>query len=272
MRAGLAAARLAGRASTSLSALRLPGGAHRGWRRVRAPSVGQLLREAFELYRGNVRLVLAVTVPVVIVVTGLTALGLGELGARVNPAPPPRDAYVDFAVSELVTGPLITAILARLVLLKRRGEAVNATDLVADALELFPAVLLVIITWLLVAFCGFAFFFLPGAYIFVSWYFVVQAVVIDGDRGFAPIRRSALLVRGHWWQSAGIGAAFWLASLVPQVVIVYALTPVARSANSYAIVVVAAALASVIALPFLAIGATLYYLELRDGAARAARA
>jgi hypothetical protein len=100
----------------------------------------------------------------------------------------------------------------------------------------------------------------------------VQAVVIDGDRGFAPIRRSASLVRGHWWRSAGTGAAFWLAALVPQVVIVYALTPVARSANSYAIVVIAGALASVIALPFLAIGATLYYLNLRDGAARAARA
>ena len=66
--------------------------------------------------------------------------------------------------------------------------------------------------------------------------------------------------------------AFQLAALLPQVIIVYALTPVARSANSYAIVVLAAALASVVALPFLAIGASVYYLHLREGAAAPARA
>jgi hypothetical protein len=66
--------------------------------------------------------------------------------------------------------------------------------------------------------------------------------------------------------------AFQLCALVPQVVVVYALTPLARSANSYAVVVLAAARASVIALPFLAIGASLYYLQLRDSADRLARA
>jgi hypothetical protein len=161
--------------------------------------------------------------------------------------------------------------LARLVLLRQRGEMVSATDLVADALEVFPAVLLVIVVWLAVSFLGFVSLIVPGVYIFVSWYFVVQAVVIDGDRGFAPIMRSARLVRGHWWQSAIMGVTFQLVALAPQAVIVYALTPVARSANSYAVVVLAAALANVVALPFLAVGATLYYLRLRDGAASPAR-
>ncbi len=239
---------------------------------VRAPSVGELLRAAFELYRHNVRLVLTVTVPIVILVTGLTALGLGELTAHVKPAPPLRDAYVDLAASQLVTAPLITAILARLVVSTGRGEAVNATDLVADGLELFPAVLLVILAWLGVSFLGFVSLIVPGIYIFVSWYFVVQAVVIDGDRGFAPIRRSAALVRGHWWQSAVVGIAFRLAALAPQAAIVYALTPLASSVNSYAVVVIAGVIASVIALPVLAIGASLYYLYLRDAAAKAARA
>src|ERR1700690_344858 len=186
---------------------------------VTPPSVGALLRASFELYRRHVRLVLIVTVPIVILVTGLTALGLGELSARVRPAPPLRDTYIDLAASQLVTAPLITAILARLVVLTGRGETVSATNLVADALEVFPAVLLVIVAWLAASFLGFASLIVPGVYVFVSWYFVVQAVVIDGDRGFAPIRRSAGLVRGHWWQSAVIGVAFRLAALVPQVVI-----------------------------------------------------
>ena len=102
----------------------------------------------------------------------------------------------------------------------------------------------------------------------MSWYFVVQAVVIDGDRGFAPIARSAALVRGHWWQSLGTGVAFVLvAGLVPQLVLDFAFTPVARSANSYAVVVLVVAIARVIALPFVAIGSTLYYLQLREAAA-----
>ena len=153
---------------------------------VRPVGVGGLLAAALELYRRNARLVLAVTVPIVVVVTGLTALGLGELGAHFKPQLPLRDTYIQLAANQLVTVPLISAILARWVLLTRRGERTNATDLVANALEVFPAVLLVIVAWLAAVFVG-LFLIVPGVYILISWYFVVQAVVIDGDRGLAPI-------------------------------------------------------------------------------------
>ena len=233
--------------------------------------MGELLRATFDLYRRNVRLVLAVTVPIVAIVTGVTSLGLGELSARFNPGPPVRDAEIDFAALELVTVPLISAMLARWVFLMRGGERIDLADLVANALEAFPAVLFVIVVWIVVSILGFVSLIVPGVYVFVSWYFVVQAVVIDGDRGFAAITRSAALVRGRWWQSAIVGIAFRLAAFVPQGLIVLAFTPVARSTNSYAIVVLAAALTSVVAVPFLAIGATLYYLELRDAAGTTAR-
>ena len=233
--------------------------------------MAELLRSAFVLYRRNVRLVLTVTVPIVVIVTLLTAIGLGSLDARLTPAPPARDFWIDALASELVTAPLITAILARWVFLTRQGERVSATDLVASALEAFPAVLLVIVAWLAASVVGMVTLIVPGIYVFVSWYFVVQAVVIDGDRGFAPVTRSAALVRGHWWQSATTGVAFLLVSYVPQLVLEYAFTPLARSANSYAVVVVVLALARVVTLPFVAIGASLYYLHLRDGAATAAR-
>src|ERR1700733_3108026 len=118
----------------------------------RAVSVPELIRAAFELNRRNARLVLAVTVPVVVVVTGITALGLGELGAHYSPGPPVRDTYIGFAANQLVTVPLISSILARFVLLQRSGERVDAADLVANALEVFPAVLLVIVVWLAVVF------------------------------------------------------------------------------------------------------------------------
>jgi len=234
--------------------------------------LGALLAEAFDLYRRNVRLVLAVTVPIVVIVTGVTALGLGELTARFNPAPPARDVWIDVLASGLVTVPLISSILSQWVLLMRRGEKPALTDLFANALEVFPTVLLVIVAWLAVSFIGLITLIVPGIYIFVSWYFVVQAVVIDGDRGLKPLSRSAALVRGHWWQSAGTGVAFvFIAALLPQLLLDYAFTPVARSANSYAVVVLVVAVARVIALPFVAIGSTLYYLQLREAALAASR-
>ena len=49
-------------------------------------------------------------------------------------------------------------------------------------------------------------------------------------------------MRGHWWQTAGTGLAFvFIAALLPQLVLDYAFTPVARSANSYAVVVLVVA-------------------------------
>jgi hypothetical protein len=235
-------------------------------------NVGDLLRETLDLYRRNIRIVLVATVPIILIVTGLTALGLGELSAKLNPAPPSRDLWIDLLASELVTVPLISSILARWVYLRRRGEEAPIADLVAGALEVFPAVLLVIAAWLTVSVVGVVTLVVPGIYVAVSWYFVVQAVVIDGDRGFAPIARSAAAVRGRWWQSLGTGIAFQLtAAVIPQLVLAYAFTPVARSANSYAVVVVVVALARVIALPFVAIGATLYYVRLRDTPRPAAR-
>jgi len=42
------------------------------------------------------------TVPIVVVVTGLTALGLGELGAHFKPQLPLRDTYIQLAANQLV--------------------------------------------------------------------------------------------------------------------------------------------------------------------------
>jgi hypothetical protein len=39
-------------------------------------------------------------------------------------------------------------------------------------------------------------FILPGVYLAVRWYFVPQAVVIDGARGPAALTRSGQIVRG----------------------------------------------------------------------------
>jgi hypothetical protein len=237
------------------------------------PTVSDLLAGAFGLYRRNLWLVLALTLPIVVVVIGVTALGLGELGASYRASLPGRDIYIEAAASELVTAPLVTAVLARWVALESRGERTAATDLLASGLEAFPAVLLVVVVWLVVSAAGFLLLIFPGIYTFVSWYFVVQAVVIDGVRGLAPISRSSALVRGNWWRSAGIGLAFLIPAALVTVVVGFAFAPLASAANSDALLVAGEIVADALTLPFLAIGATLYYLQLREraGAPPAAR-
>src|SRR5690242_5613119 len=72
-------------------------------------SMGQLLAQAFGLYRQNLRLVITLALPVVAVVIGLTALGLGEFSDGYRTALPARDVYVEAAASELVTAPLVSS-------------------------------------------------------------------------------------------------------------------------------------------------------------------
>jgi hypothetical protein len=229
------------------------------------PGVGELIARSFALYMSQWRRVLALTMPIVIVVTGVTALGLGELGASYRASESARDAYIDFAASGLVAVPLINSILARLVERTAAGGSVSSSELLAQAFEVFPNVLLVIVVWVGAVLAG-ALLIVPAFYFLVSWYFVVQAVVIDGDRGLAPITRSAALVRGNWWRSAGIGLCFQLIAAVPHEAIVTVFDSVAKSTNSYAVVVAGEVVSNALTLPFLAIGATIYYLHLRAAA------
>lgn len=228
----------------------------------------ELLAASAQLYRRHWRLVLALTLPIVVIVVGLTALGLGELGARYRGSVSERDIYIEFAANELVAAPLITSILARLVWLEGRGERVPLTVLLGDALETFPAALFAVLVWLVVSAAGFVLLIIPGIYTFVNWYFVVQAVAIDGARGFEPLSRSAALVRGNWWRSVGVGACFVVINVVVTEVITALFDSLASSANSYAVLVVGEVVAYAVMLPYLAIGATLYYLDLREQAAR----
>jgi hypothetical protein len=229
--------------------------------------VGDLLARAFGLYRRNLRLVLVLTLPIVVIVIGLTALGLGELGTTYRASLPARDFYIDGVVSALVTTPLITSVLARWVELESRGERMAATELLASGLDAFPAVLLVVLVWLVVSAVGFLVLIIPGIYTLVSWYFVVQAVVIDGQRGLTPISRSSALVRGNWWRSAGVGLAFVVPSGVAQWVIIDPIFgAIASATNSDAVLVAGEIVAAAVTQPFVAIGATLYYLQLRERA------
>ncbi|MGD0197976.1 MAG: hypothetical protein ABSC56_08735 [Solirubrobacteraceae bacterium] len=228
--------------------------------------LGQLLARTFAFYRGHVRLILLVTLPVVAFVDIVIGAGLGELTASVHKKLPAADSYIELAADVFVTVPLVTAMLARAVLVEREGVTAVARRAAEEGLELFAPALLAVVLWAGGVALG-SFLIIPAIYIVVSWYFVVQAVVIDRCRGFGAVAMSSSLVRGHWWHTAAVVVCLELLTGIAAVVVAAAFEAAAKAANSDALIILGSIIVDTIALPYVAIGATLYYLELRDRAA-----
>jgi hypothetical protein len=228
--------------------------------------ISEVLRAAFAFYRANVRLILIVTFPVVAFVDVVIGAGLGELTASVHKQLSTADGYIGLAASDLVTVPLVTAMLARAVVIELGGGQPPTIRQVAEqGFDLFAPALLVVIMFVSAVLFGLI-LIVPGIYIAVSWYFVVQAVAVDGHRGVAAASASAALVRGRWWHTAGVLICLQLLADVASAAATAIFESLATAVNSDAVVVLGNVLIDTVALPFVAIGATLYYLELRKRA------
>ena len=93
----------------------------------------------------------------------------------------------------------------------------------------------------------------------VRWAFLAQAVVLDGASASSALSRSADAVEGSWWRTLGILIAIAL------------ITGIAQSVASVPVLLapplVAGAVAAIVTaalFPFLAIGTTLLYLDLKS--------
>jgi hypothetical protein len=201
---------------------------------------------------------------VVAVVDLIIGLGLGELSSGYTSQTSSGPALITFAASAFVTTPLITAMLAQAVVDIVAGRQPSAGAAVQRGLDLFAPLLLVIVLYVTAVIAGFFAVIVPGVFIGVSWYFAPQAVVVDDRRGFGALARSGELVRGHWWRALGAGLVFNVAIAIPSSVVNVIFATAARAADADALVVVGDIVSQAFALPFLAVGATLFYLHLRD--------
>lgn len=235
--------------------------------------IREIVRGTIAFYRAHVELILIVTFPVVAFVDLVIGAGLGELTAGVHKKVSVADGYISLAANYLVTVPLVTLILARAVVLDRGGEgAVRIRDVAEQGLDLFLPALLVVILFVTAVVAFGVLLIVPGIYIAVSWYFVVQAVAVDGHRGFGAAMASAALVRGRWWHTAAVLVSLQLLADVASLAVIAIFQSLASAVDSDAILILGTVLIDTVALPFVAIGATLYYLELRERAPVAARA
>lgn len=228
----------------------------------RQRDVGALLGDALRLYFGHfgtfVLIAAAVVIPANVIVSGI---GLEQLTAGYDASPGTAELAIPFAVTYLVTTPLVTAMTIHALLQAAAGEAPGTRRSIAAGLDafapVFPAVLMAAAGVAL----GLLAFVIPGIYLLVRWYFVPQAVVIDGRRSTEALVRSGELVQGSWWRVFGV---FLLATLIATLAGLVTLPlDVAASAADRAVLVLAGSiLAELISAPFMAIVATLLYFDL----------
>ncbi len=104
---------------------------------------------------------------------------------------------------------------------------------------------------------------IPGIYLAIRWYFVTQAVVVEGARGTKALSRSGDLVRGNWWRVLGIVLVAGLIMVVPALTIGLPLDLAAESADRAALSLLGTIVSETIVAPFNALVVTLLYFDLR---------
>jgi uncharacterized membrane protein len=210
----------------------------------------------------------AVVIPVEVAVEGI---GLEMLWSEYDDSPTLAEAVVPTVVGFLVMTPIITAICIYALHSIAEGRRPSRGQVFVAGFEaftpLFAAVLLAAIGIAL----GFLALIVPGVYLAVRWYFVPQAVVIDGARGPAALTRSAQIVRGLWWRTFGLVVLANLAAAIPAFILLAPFTAIASSTDQSVWALVGTILTTSVTTPFVSLYSTLLYYDLlarRDSTTR----
>lgn len=178
----------------------------RGQIDLRRPrDLGALVVDGFRLYFRAfptfLLITIAVVVPVQVIVGGF---GLGQFTAEYDRASDPAEAGIAFASGVLVILPLVTAMCTYALLDIADGRKPRARSAIQRGLDVFAPLLGAAVLYVAGVALGLLALVLPGLYLAVRWVLYIQAVVIDGRRGFQALERSGELVRGSWFRVAAV--------------------------------------------------------------------
>jgi hypothetical protein len=237
----------------------------------RSRDAGALLRDSLVVYIRHFWIFLAlgalVVVPSELIVSGV---GLAELTSSYDSTPSVAEAVVPAVVSYLVVAPLITAICVYALQSVAAGGSPGAREAVVKGFESFSPIFFAVLLAALGILVG-AILIVPGIYLFVRWYFVPQAVVLEGARGTSALRASARLVEGAWWRTLGLIVLVNVVALVAAIVLNAPFTAAADRADRAVWALIGQIVASAVAQPFGALYSTLLYFDLRERKRAASR-
>ena len=233
------------------------------------------LRLWFRHFNTFVAIGVVVVLPAEAIVSGI---GLKRFSSGFDVDRPLGAELMAPAVQALVTAPLIAAMIVTVVAALAAGERPRAGAAIQSGLDRFAAVFVPVIAALAVEALAVIVLVIPLAVavgsalvptlaipilLAVRWYFAPQVVATGADRGMRALRASWDLTAGFGWRVLGtivVGylAFTWVATLLA--------TPVlagARSADSGTLIVAFNVIWQTLAMPAIALYATLLYHDLR---------
>ena len=225
--------------------------------------VGGLFRDSLRVFVSHAGLFIllsaAVVIPVEVAVEGI---GLEMLTSSYDDSPPLAESAVPTVVGFLVMTPIITAICIYALHSIAEGQRPSRGQVFVAGFEAFTPLFGAVVLAALGIALGFLALIVPGIYLAVRWYFVPQAVVIEGARGPAALTRSTQIVQGFWWRTFGLVLLANLAIAIPGFLLLAPFTAIASSTDQSVWALVGTILVTSVTTPFVALYSTFLYYDL----------
>jgi hypothetical protein len=227
--------------------------------------LGALLRDSLRVYLRHFGTFLAlgalVAVPSGLIVSGI---GLEQLSSDYDATPNFAEWAIPAAVAYLVVAPLITAICIHALRSVAGGGSPGAREAIVNGFESFTPIFFAVLLAALGIALGLFLFIAPGVYLFVRWYFVPQAVVLERARDAGALRASGRLVAGAWWRTFGMVLVVNVLAGLVVFVIGYPFAVAADSSDRAVWAMIGQIVAATVTQPFAALFSTLLYYDLRE--------
>jgi len=230
----------------------------------RPRDIAALFGDALRAYGGNVGVFLlvslAIIAPAELVVSGI---GLEKLSGPYDESPAPADAVIPTLVAFLVIAPLITATCIHALRDIAAGVSPRPWRTLSAGLDAFSPIFFAVLLAAAGIALGLLLLIVPGIFLFVRWFFVPQAVVLEDARGPAALAASGRAVEGFWWRVFGIVILANLAATIPNLLLIEPFSAIARSSDRAVWGLVGQIAAETVTTPFVALVSTLLYFDLK---------
>ena len=219
----------------------------------RAVDVGNVLSEAFALYRAHWQRLIAIALVVYLIISGIGLLAglLGPIGIFIA-------VVVSFIGAFWLQGALVEAIND---VRDGRADLSIGETFGRVAPRLGPIVGVSILAGLGIV-VGLALLIVPGLYLLTIWSMIIPAVVLERKGVFEAFGRSRELVRGNGWPVFGVIVSTILLLIVTGIVLGIVLSFLPDTAASY----LADLISGTIFAPFAALAFRVAYFQLRGEA------
>ena len=202
----------------------------------------------------------AIVFPADLIVSGI---GLDQLSARYEDTTSAAEAVIPSLVSFLVVAPLVTATCIHALRDAAHGRAPGPGRALSAGFDAFTPLFLAVLLAAVGIALGLVALVIPGVYLAIRWYFVPQAVFLQGARGAGALRRSSEAVEGLWWRTFGIVLVANLAAALPGLAVLVPFEALARATDRELWALVGTTLTEAITTPFVALISTLLWYDLR---------